>query len=115
MRELLTARGSSVVDVRYAPALLLLAAGLSPAAVEQVEEIRRPAPAATGRSDRLLGDEPARPHPAQRRRGLGVHALRHGHVEGFARAKRSVAALVERAAVQGPDPIRVVCWYDSAF
>ena len=115
LRELLTARGAAVVDVRYAPAPLLLAAGLPPAAVEQIEEIRRQRP--------LRPDDPVVSSLASLggpiRLGVGggspAYTLSATATLKGGRAKRSVAALVEQAQVAGPDPIRVVRWFDSAF
>jgi general secretion pathway protein K len=115
LREMLTVRGTGVVDVRYAPAPILLAAGLSPSAVEEIEAIRRTRP--------LHPDDPI-VVGLQNLRGpirLGVgggsaaYTLAATATLKGGRAKRSVAALVEQAQVAGPDPIRVVRWYDSAF
>jgi general secretion pathway protein K len=115
LRELLTSRGTPIVDVRYAPAPLLLAAGLSPTAVEQIEQIRRVRPLRA--DDPLVASLPDLRGPV--RLGLGAGSPAYtlsatATLEG-GRAKRSVAALVEQAPVTGPDPIRVVRWYDSAF
>jgi general secretion pathway protein K len=115
LRELLTVRGMGVVDVRYAPAPLLLAAGLSPSAVEQVEEIRRLRP--LGPDDPVVASLSDLPGPIRLGLGAGspAYTLAATATLKNGRAKRSVAALVERAAVSGPDPIRVVRWFDSAF
>jgi hypothetical protein len=115
LRELLTVRGSGVVDVRYAPVPLLLAGGLSESAVAQIEEIRRLRPLAP--DDAVVAALPSLNSPV--RLGLGggsaAYTLTARATLSGGRAKRSVAALVERAQVAGPDPIRVVRWYDSAF
>ena len=115
LRELLTVRGSAVVDVRYAPVPLLRAGGLSESAVEQIEEIRRRRPIAP--NDPIASSLADLRGPVR----LGVAGGSPAYtisatatLEG-GRAKRSVAALVEQAPIAGPDPIRVVRWYDSAF
>lgn len=115
LRELLTVRGSGFVDVRYAPPPLLLAGGLTESAVEQIEGIRRVRPLSAD-DGRALGLENLN---SPVRLGLGggaaAYTLRATATLEGGRAKRSVAALVEQAQVAGPDPIRVVRWYDSAF
>jgi general secretion pathway protein K len=116
MRELLSARGAPSVDVAYAPAALLVAAGLSAAAVEEIEQIRRVRP--------LRPDDPVVAALAGMqgpiRLGLGgggapAYTLTATATLTGGRARRSVAALIEQAPIAGPDPIRIVRWYDTAF
>ncbi len=115
LRELLTVRGAAVVDVRYAPVPLLLAGGLSESAVEQVEAIRRTRPLGPDDAAALGLADLSSPVRLGLGGGSPAYTLSATAVLKNGRAKRSVAALVERGPVAGPDPIRVVRWYDSAF
>lgn len=115
LRELLTVRGSGVVDVRYAPAPLLLAGGLPQSAIEQIQEIRRLRPLTPDDAAALGLDNLNGPVRLGLGGGAAAYTLTATATLNGNRAKRSVAALVEQAQVAGPDPIRVVRWYDSAF
>ena len=116
----LTTRGSTVVNANYASPEMLMAAGLTPDLVRAVEDVRAVRP--------LTPDDPGMENlggsGAGIRLGLGGGSQRYtltatarlaaaGAQE--ARAVRSVAAVVELGASNGPDPIRIVRWYDRPF
>ncbi len=116
----LTTRGATVVNANYASPEMLLAAGLTPDVVSAVEDIRAVRP--------LTPDDPGMGNldgfDAGIRLGLGGRSQRYtltatarlaaaGADES--RAVRSVSAVVELGASDGPDPIRIVRWYDQPF
>ena len=115
LSESLTTRGGGVVNVSYASREVLIAAGMSPAEIATVEEIRRERP--------LRADDPGVPAlgafsgPIQLGLGGGSMAftLRSTASLRSGAAKRTVAALVENGAAGGPDPIRIVRWRETAF
>ncbi len=116
----LTTRGSTVVNVNYASPEMLLAAGLPSDVVDTVEDIRAVRP--------LTQDDPGMQNldrlGAGIQLGLGGGSRRYAltataHLDGAGspetRAVRSVSAVVELGSSEGPDPIRIVRWYDQPF
>ena len=111
----LTTRGQGAgLNMNYASREMLEAAGLSQSAIESAQEIRRDRP--------LTQDDPGMAAAGDRfgdtRLGLGgesrSYTLRATAELRNGRAKRTVAAMVEIGG-SGPDPIRIVRWYDTAF
>lgn len=116
----LTTRGSTTVNVNYASREMLLAAGLTPDTVRAVETIRAVRP--------LTPDDPGMSGLDRFRTGirLGLGGLSRrytltavarlaGAGSDGTRAVRSVSAVVEFGRSDGPDPIRIVRWYDQPF
>lgn len=113
--ESLTTRGAAAVDVAYAPPALLAAAGFSPSLIEQLVQIRRLRPLTIedpGMSDLLQrGGE----IPLALGQGGAAYTLRATAELNGARARRSVAALVQADVSDSVDPLRIVRWYDNPF
>ena len=113
--ESLTTRGGAAVDVAYAPPVLLAAAGFSPSLIEQLVEIRRVRPLTLedpGMSDLLQrGGE----IPLALGRGGDAYTLRATAELNGARARHTVAALVQADVSDSVDPLRIVRWYDNPF
>lgn len=116
----LTAKGSTVVNVNYASREMLLAAGLTPDLVDLIENIRAVRPLTP--DDPGMGDLGG--YRSEIRLGLGGRSQRYtltATARSVAvgsqrpRAVRSVAAVVEAGRSDGPDPIRIVRWYDRPF
>lgn len=116
----LTTRGSTTVNVNYASREMLLAAGLAPDIVREVESIRvlRPLTSNDPGMDDLGGFN------SGIRLGLGIRSRRYtltatarlaGAGANRPRAVRSVSAVVEFGPSEGPDPVRIVRWYDQPF
>ncbi len=116
----LTTRGSTVVNANYASPEMLMAAGLTPGLVRAIEAIRAVRP--------LTPEDPGMENlgesTSEIRLGIGGRSQRYtltatarlaaaGADEP--RAVRSVSAVVELGASDGPDPIRIVRWYDQPF
>lgn len=111
----LTTRGSSSVNANYASREMLIAAGLSEDEVEAIENLRRNGPLDRDDAgvDRLsTSDGPVRV-------GLGgqgdAYTVRATAELSGGRARRTVVALVEVGTSRGPDPVRIVRWYDVGF
>ncbi len=117
----LTTRGGGRINVNYASREMLLASGMSPNAVGALEEIRRDRPLT--QDDPEMGALGQQGQQAQQEGGvqLGLggqtqaYTLRATAELTGGRARRTVAALVEVGGGVGPDPIRIVRWYDTAF
>ena len=115
LAESLTTRGGQTVDVGYASPTLLAAAGLSAGVIEQVIQIRQQRP--------LRLDDAGMATLAQRGgeiglslpRGSRAYTLRATAELDGARARRTVAALVQSDASDSVDSLRIVRWYDSPF
>ena len=94
---------------------MLLAAGLTANEVQEIQTLRRDGPLERDESavDRLSGsDGPVRV-------GLGgqgdAYTVRATAELAGGRARRTVVALVEVGTTRGPDPARIVRWYDTGF
>jgi hypothetical protein len=113
--ESLTSRGAAAVDVAYAPPVLLAAAGFAPSLIDQIVETRRLRP--------LLVDDPGMADLVQRggeiplalMRGGTAYTLRATAELNGARARHTVAALVQADVSDSVDPLRIVRWYDNPF
>lgn len=109
----LTTRGNSLVNANYASREMLLAAGLSEDEVAEIESMRREGPLERDQADRFRDvDGPVR-------MGLGgqgdAYTVRATAELASGRARRTVVALVQVGAARGPDPVRIVRWYDVGF
>lgn len=109
----LTTRGNSLVNANYASREMLLASGLSEDEVAEIEAMRREGPLEREETDRLRDvDGPVR-------MGLGgqgdAYTIRATAELSNGRARRTVVALVQLGAARGPDPVRIVRWYDVGF
>jgi hypothetical protein len=112
---LLTVRGSAVVDLAYAEPAMLAAAGMSLNQIAAVERIRQLRPLTPLDFDvRELGD-PRGPIRLSVGGASTAYTLRATATLANGQARRTVAALIEQSAVAGPDPIRVVRWYDASL
>jgi hypothetical protein len=113
--ESLTTRGGAAVDVAYAPPVLLAAAGFSPSLIDQLVEIRRVRPLTVedpGMADLIQrGGE----IPLALTRGGTAYTLRATAELNGARARHTVAALVQADVSDSVDPLRIVRWYDNPF
>jgi general secretion pathway protein K len=113
--ESLTTRGAAAVDVAYAPPVLLTAAGFPQGLIEQLVEIRRLRP--------LTAEDPGMADLIQRGgeiplglgRGGSAYTLRATAELNGARARHTVAALVQADVSDSVDPLRIVRWYDNPF
>ena len=116
----LTPKGSTIVNVNYASPEMLIAAGLPTDLVAAVEQIRVVRP--------LTADDPGMGNlgnsGSEINLGLGGASKRYtltatarlGDTTSIKpRAVRSVSAVVELGTSDGPDPIRIVRWYDQPF
>jgi hypothetical protein len=116
----LTPKGSTIVNVNYASPEMLIAAGLPADLVAAVEQIRAVRP--------LTADDPGMGNlgnlGSEIKLGLGGGSKRYtltatarlGDTTSIKpRAVRSVSAVVELGTSDGPDPIRIVRWYDQPF
>ncbi len=116
----LTPKGSTVVNVNYASPEMLIAVGLPAGLVATVEQIRAVRPlTANDPGMGSLGNS-----GSEISLGLGGGSKRYtltatARLEDASsekpRAVRSVSAVVELGASDGPDPIRIVRWYDQPF
>ncbi len=115
LMENLTTRGSGSLNLNYASPQMMAAGGMSATQIESVVELRRLRPLTgedQGFSDTgsLVDDFQFSMNGASEAYTLRARAeLANG------RARRTVTALIERNNVDGPDPVRVVRWYDTAF
>jgi hypothetical protein len=113
--ESLTTRGRGGIDVAYASPALLAAAGFSPDLIDQLVEIRRVRP--------LTLDDPGMAGLLQRGGevplalggGGDAYTLRATAELNGARARHTVAALVQADVSDSVDPLRIVRWYDNPF
>jgi hypothetical protein len=115
LAESLTTRGGQSVDVSYASPELLAAAGLSVDLIEQIVQIRRQRPLTL--EDPGIGGLVQRGGaiPLGLARGSRAYTLRATAELDGARARRTVAALVQSDASDSVDSLRIVRWYDSPF
>jgi hypothetical protein len=111
----LTTRGSGAVNANYASRELLLAAGLTAGAADADIEIRRQRPLQPG--DPGMSDLGALRSPVRLNLGgaADAYTLRARAELTGGRARRTVAAIVAAGPVDGPDPIRIVRWYETAW
>lgn len=109
----LTTRGSGMLNANYASPEMLAAAGMSESEIARTQEIRRERPLEQG--DVSIAGE----RFGQTGVGVGggprAYTLRATAELHSGGARRSVAALVEMGGSGGPDPVRIVRWYDAAF
>ena len=115
LMENLTTRGSGALNLNYASPQMMAAGGLSPTQVESVTELRRQRP--LGSDDQGFSAPGALSDDFQfSMGGAGEAYTLRAHAElSNGRARRTVTALIERNDGGGPDPVRVVRWYDTAF
>lgn len=113
LAESLTTRGGQTVDVAYASPALLAAAGLSVDLIEQIVAIRRQRPLTL--ADPGIGSlvQGAGEIPLGLSRGSRAYTLRATAELDGARARRTVAALVQSDTSDSVDSLRIVRWYDS--
>ncbi len=113
LAESLTTRGGASIDVNYASPALLVAGGFSTGVAEQVAQIRRVRP--------LAPDDPGMAQLAARGaffsigRGSRAYTLRATAELNGARARRTVAALIQSDVSDSVDPMRIVRWFDNPF
>ena len=115
LMENLTTRGSGSLNLNYASPQMMVAGGMSVSQVESVVELRRQRPLTSkdqgfSSTGSVVDDFRFSMADSSEAYTLRAHAeLANG------RARRTVTALIERNDIDGPDPVRVVRWYDTAF